>query len=250
MQPNFQSSFIPKGPAAPSTGIPPSSLGRASAHPKDFLTLVGNFIFFLSVAFAVGVFGYKFYLIHSIEKSSSSIEEAKQRLEPEVVAQIVGLNDRILATKTLIDNHSLITPIFSTLQLSTPKSTVSFNSMSYTSTDQGNTINLAGVARDYSSLAVLSDTINQNTSIKNPVFSDLTLNDKGNVTFKFTAQVDSKMLSYRQKLDKDKVSSERLKALVATSTPASTATSSNALAPKATSTIATSTATSTPKKKP
>ncbi|KKW09567.1 MAG: hypothetical protein UY47_C0011G0003 [Parcubacteria group bacterium GW2011_GWB1_49_7] len=65
MGPNFQSSFIPKGPI--SSAIPGAPMGRKTQE-KSLFSFLAWIIFNISVVLALGMFGYKFYLKYSIDQ--------------------------------------------------------------------------------------------------------------------------------------------------------------------------------------
>ena len=59
-------------------------------------------------------------------------------------------------------------------------------------------IKMKGEGLSYTSVALLSDSFNQEPKIKNPIFSDLTLSEKGGVQFSFTGSVDPSVTSYKE----------------------------------------------------
>ena len=68
-------------------------------------------------------------------------------------------------------------------------------------------ISMKGVGSSFSAIAFQSDVFGQsskfgkNKTLKNPVMSDLVLDDLGNVNFTFTATIDSMDVSYDKKLE-------------------------------------------------
>ncbi len=190
MQPQFQSSFIPKGPTA-SNAMP----GVPVRKGRSILSFITTLIFALSVVAAVGVFAYKFYLEYSIKSMAVELETGKSNLEQETVGEIMRLNNRILATENLVDNHMVLSPLFTLLEVSTLRN-VRFTEFDYTSSQNGSEVLLKGVARGYASLALQADLLNKNKNFQNPVFSDLALDEEGNVAFSFRANINSTLLSY------------------------------------------------------
>ncbi|MFZ2484500.1 MAG: hypothetical protein WAX80_02315 [Minisyncoccia bacterium] len=193
MEPKFQSSFIPKGPApSPNTGIP---LGPRRVE-KSFFSFISLVIFSISVLLAIGVFGYKFYLNYRIDKMGTDLENARASLQPEVISELTRLDNRIISANELLSTHRALIPLFEFLEVSTPR-TVRFTEFRYSVSNQGLELIMRGEARGYAALALQADILNKSQYFKNPIFSDLTLNDRGDVRFSFKAIVDPYLVSYR-----------------------------------------------------
>ncbi len=217
MEPKFQSSFIPKGPIALGDNAP---LGRPTRE-RSLLAFLSIMIFSGSVLLAVGVFGYKFYLNYSIASMATELERGRATLQPETVSELTRLNDRILSTEELIDNHLMLSPLFKFLETSTLR-TARFTGFAYVMTEQGLQLTMKGEAKGYSALVLQADLLNKSEYFKNPVFSDLNLDEKGNVGFSFTATVDPELLSYRREVEKLGVPPVLIIVPVATTTAATT----------------------------
>ena len=132
MEPKFQSSFIPRGPASSVVADK-----MANRHEKrsliSFLTLV---VFIISIVLAFGMFGYKYYLKYSINKMSSDLETVKETLQEETIRELTRLNNRVISTRELLDSHQLITPLFEFIEASTPVA-VRFNDFQFYKTERG-----------------------------------------------------------------------------------------------------------------
>lgn len=146
------------------------------------------------------MFGYKYYLGYSIERMTASLEEARRTLEPSVIAELTSLDRRIISTKELVSSHKILSPLLEFLEDSTPLD-VRFRDFSYSSVDGNLEIRLKGEARSYAVLALQADIFSRSDNFKNPIFSDLTLNDRGEVLFSFQATVDPRLLSYERGLE-------------------------------------------------
>ena len=237
MPPKFQSSFIPKGPVGPSV----SSVGVIpQARPvrrHDILSFLAKGIFALSILLAAGVVGYKWYLGYSIGKMSAELDVARQEVASGVTGELIRLNDRIVSTETLIENHRVLSPIFAFLQTSTPKS-VRFSEFNFVE-DMNNEpkVVLKGAAKSYASLALEASVIYKNQDFKNPVFSDIRLDEKGNVTFSLEAGISPELISYTKTVGR-----------VATPATAPVVPVVPVVVATTTKPAATSTATTTPKK--
>lgn len=199
MDPKFQSSFIPKGPIASTitpTGMP---VGR-KVKEKSLLSFLALVIFTFSVVLAMGVFGYKFYLKYRIETMGADLERARATLQPEVIRELTRLDNRIITSRELVAEHQILSPLFEFLEISTPK-TVRFNDFRYTMNEFGIELNLRGEARGYAALALQADIFEKSGYFKNAIFSNLSLNEKGDVRFSFKAIVDPSLVSYQRQIE-------------------------------------------------
>lgn len=194
MEPKFQSSFIPKGPIAGSNAVAPMQARRRERSLFGFVAVV---IFALSFILALATFGYGFYLKYAIKNYEAELESGRAKLESETVKELIRINDRINSTQDLIGSHLLLSPLFKFLEASTIKS-VRFTSFNYGVTKGALELSMRGEARSYSALALQADLFNKGGILKNVVFSDLVLDEKGNVVFSFKAAVDPGALSYQK----------------------------------------------------
>jgi hypothetical protein len=202
MEPSIPTSFIPKRPIDPGTEVSPTrsrSVGLLSL--VTFVIVVGT-----GIAFA-GVYLYEKQLVSQKAKLVQSIGEARDGIGTEFVADMKRLDARISGVKELINNHIVVTPIFEALQATTLRS-IQYKEFSYIiKTDQITKTNslvveLAGSAKNYASIALQSDAFSSNKLIKNPVFSNLTVDDKTrNINFKLSFSVDMTDLSYQAFID-------------------------------------------------
>jgi len=214
MPPKFESSFIPKGPLVSGAGMP-------LTHGKGEHTLLGfiaGLLFAISALSAIGVFGYKFYLNYAIDNMKEELEAGRVALETETLSEITRLNNRLLATEALVDSHLALSPLFKFIDVSTLR-TVRFNDFSFTTNEKGLAVTIEGEAKSYASLALQADLLNKSPYFKEPVFSDLRLDDRGNVAFTFEALVDGGKLSYRKEVEK---LGAKVAPVVATSTATTT----------------------------
>lgn len=197
MEPKFQSSFIPKGPLA-TTGTA-TRISRQSE--RSFLGTLSVFVFILAILAAGGAYGYQWYLQRSIGQMGQSLAAARTTLDPDTINRISSLSQRMTSTKTLLDNHQIISPLFTYLENSTLK-TVQFTKFSYTSGDEGLLLKMDGVARGYNALALQSQIFSSSPYLKNIVFENLSLNDKGDVTFTMSATLDPSVTSFKSEVNR------------------------------------------------
>src|SRR5690348_11946902 len=111
-EPKFQSSFIPKGPVATA-----SPLVTQYAKPKTTIYgLIATLLFVITILLSLGVFGYERYLLSSIGTMGDNLSSARASLQPDTIQTLVNANKRIIGTKTLLANHTALTPFFDYLE--------------------------------------------------------------------------------------------------------------------------------------
>lgn len=196
MEQNFQTSFIPKKPIIEER--------TAAPRPVSFFNVIAIFIFFTMLVTSVGVYFYQNYLVGQITTMDTSLNSAKGRFEPAAIVQLQTLDKRLSAAKEVLAKHIAISPIFQLLQTVTMK-TVRYTSFSYTFvTDKSNKINIkmSGGAVGYRSIALQSDLFTKRKEIIDPIFSNLALDDKGNVLFDLDFSIDSSLIDYKTMLQR------------------------------------------------
>jgi hypothetical protein len=194
MEPNFQTSFIPKKPIVEE---------RATASkPVGLFTIFSLFILFAVLLGSIGLFFYKGILTKDISKMENDLNLAKNRFEPSKITELQVLDKRLRASSEILSHHIAISPVFQALQLLTMK-TVRYTKFSYDLGGERNAkvvIKMSGLAIGYRSIALQSDLFAQNKNLIDPVFSNLTLDDKGNVLFDLEFSVDPSFVDYKQML--------------------------------------------------
>ncbi len=164
----------------------------------DLFSFAASALFTLSIVLAGGVFLYQLFLNYSISQMKGELESARAALEPETVNTLIRLNSRLVSTESLIKNHQIITPIFDFLEISTPK-TVRYTDFNFNNTTKGPELIIQGQAVSYAALAAAAETFDKaDTYFASTVFSDLKLDDKGNVIFTLRTQVKPAALSYER----------------------------------------------------
>ena len=197
MEPNFQTSFIPKKPIVEERAV--------SARPIGFFTVVSIFILFTVILATGGLYLYKANLVKNIAKMENDLNLAKNRFEPSKITELQLLDKRLRASSEILSRHIAITPVFQALQDITMK-TVRYTKFSYDFGDVKDAknarviIKLSGQAVGYRSVALQSDLFAKNKNLIDPVFSNLALDDKGNVLFDLEFLVDPALVDYRQML--------------------------------------------------
>ena len=195
MEQNFQTSFIPKKPMIEERTI--------TSRPISFLTVVSVVIFFTVIIATGALYFYDKVLAKNITKMENDLNLAKNRFEPSKIIQLQILDKRLRASSEILSKHIAISPIFEALQSITLK-TVSYTKFSYDFDDSKNAkikVKMNGVAVGYRSVAFQSDLFAKNKYLIDPVFSNLLLDDKGNVLFDLEFSVDPTFVDYKKMLE-------------------------------------------------
>lgn len=194
MEPNFQTSFIPKKPIVAERARSPRSVG--------FLTLI-TLVIFLTMVFAfLGFYFYKISLVKSIASMEQQLNRANSRFEPAKITQLQTLDKRLRGANQVVTNHMVVSPIFKALSEITMK-TIRYTSFNYSVEPENNSkiaVKLTGQAVGYRSIALQSDLFLKNKNLVNPVFSNLSLDEKGNVLFDLDFLVDPSFVDYKRAL--------------------------------------------------
>jgi hypothetical protein len=192
MEQNFQTSFIPKRPMIEER--------VTTARPVGFLLLASVLFFFAVLIASAGLYFYKGVVEKSISKMENDLLLAKNRFEPSRISQLQVLDKRLKASTEILSDHVAISPIFTALQGVTMKS-VRFTKFSYVfndgTTDAKIRVKMSGVAVGYRSIALQSDLFAKEEYFLDPVFSNLSLDNSGNVLFDLDFAVDPTFVNYK-----------------------------------------------------
>ena len=194
MEPNFQTSFIPKKPIVKERAV--------AARPVGILLLASIFILFVVLLATGGLYFYKGAVAKNIADMENTLVLAKNRFEPSKITELQTLDKRLRASTEILSKHITVTPVFTALNDLTMK-TVRYTKFSYDlGTDKNSTVNIkiSGQAIGYRSIALQSDLLGTNKSFIDPVFSNLTLDNSGNVLFDLEFSVDPDFVNYKQTL--------------------------------------------------
>ncbi|MBP6883979.1 MAG: hypothetical protein KBC06_01990 [Candidatus Pacebacteria bacterium] len=194
MEPNFQTSFIPKKPIVDNRTLPP--------RPVSLVTILSIFLLFTMLVVTGGLYFYKGIVNKRIIQMESDLNLARNRFEPAKITQLQVLDKRLKASSEILNQHIAISPIFQALESITMK-TVRFTKFSYALDKTKDTkvlVTMKGQAVGYRSIALQADLFTKNKYFQDPVFSNLSLDDKGNVLFDLDFAVDPSFVDYKQML--------------------------------------------------
>jgi hypothetical protein len=197
MEPQLPTSFIPKRPIM--MGAPTEDHRSRAVGLLSLITAIVVVATLISFGF---VYVYQRSLSVQKTKLEQSISDARNGVGTDFLADMKRLNSRIAGVKTLLERHIVVSPIFDALQATTLRS-VQYKTFTYEFTTDPATklqmvkVMLSGTAKNYGTIALQSDAFTQSLLIKNPVFSDLTVEDETtSVTFKLTFEVAPSDLSF------------------------------------------------------
>ena len=149
-----------------------------------------------------GLYFYKTIRVKKITELENTLNLAKNRFEPSKIVELQVLDKQLKAASEILSKHSTVIPIFEVLEQLTMK-TVRFTRFSYSLGTEEKLIikvKMSGVAIGYRSIALQSDLFAKNKNLIDPVFSNLTLDNSGNVVFDLEFSVDPNFVNYQQAL--------------------------------------------------
>lgn len=184
--------------------IPKKNFGKKNSNDsyKNMFLLVAIFIFCFSLVFAIGVFFYKSFLVGEIANKKIILEREKGNMELDLIQKISRFDKRIDITTQLLDKHITLIPLFDFLKDNTLKS-IMYDKFSFEKTKGVYYLKLSGKANDYEAVALQADILGKSKDILDPVFSNLGVNNEGNVIFNVEMNFDPRFLSYRDNFKKE-----------------------------------------------
>lgn len=190
-----QTSFIPKRPLTKDSVV--------RDEPIGIFVMLTTVIFFLSLLSGIGVYFYKILVQNEIKNSSVSLERAEKAFDPALIVELERLDKRIESAKQILGKHVVITPIFRLLE-DTTIPLVRFNRFNYALSSSGEIeLTLSGETRGYAYVAGQSDLLGKSKYITQHIFSNLNLDNSGNVTFDLFAVVDPSLVSYASFINRE-----------------------------------------------
>jgi hypothetical protein len=190
-----KTSFIPQ------KSLNPVSTGRRK--PSVSLFFIGSVIIFIvAIALSIGAFSYKKILEQGIEKKAVSLQRAREAFDPGLIENLTRLDSKIEATKDLLDSHISLTPLFDFLEEFTLKN-IKFDSfnLSLQGSSDKITLSIEGQAINYATIVAQSDLLGQSRFLKDQIFSNVSLDSSGNVSFSLDAKIDPKLTSFRSSVE-------------------------------------------------
>lgn len=188
--------------------IPRQSLVKKfepARQPVSIVALVSILIFLISLAVYGGVFFYDRYLEQTINAPCpsddptstggcglvASIDRVQRATDEKLLLEFQRLDAKLREADKLLKDHSDIVKLLDNIGQLTLKS-IRYKRFEF----KGATITVDGVASSYEDIALQSKVLTSQPTIKSFIFSDLNLDDRGNVTFKLSATIDPAVTNY------------------------------------------------------
>lgn len=192
MDARFQPSFIPKQPIAQ---LSPSGPAHVSV-----LYVVALIVFILTLGLVAGVLISEHLLNQDIAALNQQITDARQSFEISTIQELQRVSERLDVASQLVSRHVALSKFFEALQAATYQN-VSFSSLSAQSNDAGGfTVKLAGIAGSYNSMILQSEKFDALPFLTGQQFSNFSLDNRGDVSFSFTASINPALVNYAQYL--------------------------------------------------
>lgn len=194
MEPQFQTSFVPKKINEPK----PVNQRVSGGGGSRLLTIISLIVFLGSLASIGGAYLYRASLEANVAEYKESLELARRAFQPELLSEIREIDRRMKSATKILENHIAVSPIFKLLgELTLP--TIRYSDFSYEVKGENKNlveVQLSGEAQGYTFIALQSEIFDNNEEIKNPIFSNLSLDQDGNVDFSLTFNVNRNFVLY------------------------------------------------------
>lgn len=187
LPPTIPTSFVPKQPVA--------TQARRKRAPLGIFYYGALFLVGVAVVGAGLTFGYSTYLNSLRDARKASLASAEDNISKSEVEEFIRLRDRIQASESLLNQHVVISRFFDVLEGITLKN-VRFQSLiASVGNDRVTKIEMRGVARSFNALAAESSAFAAEKRVKRAIFSNISADKNGVVTFTLKAELDSKLIT-------------------------------------------------------
>lgn len=187
--PNIPTSFVPRAPLAErGNSTDGGIMGTLSVAAYVLLGVV--------FVLALGVFIYGRVLSATLASRDAALAKAEAAIDPATVEGFVRLRNRINSSQTLLANHVMFSGFFASLGTLLPAN-VRFTSLHISVDANGKAkVEGTGVARSFNTLAATSAAFATDGRIKDVIFSKISVNRDGSVSFGISAMLDPKLLLF------------------------------------------------------
>lgn len=185
--PTIPTSFVPKQPV--------QTTRRARSGTNLFM-FAAFLIAGLSFVAAGAVFGYQKYLEALHEKRAAELKAAEESISRSTVEEFIRLRDRFIATDRILDQHVALSQFLDLLEGVTLQN-VQFGTLDIVvEDDRSATISMKGTARNFNALAAESAAFAAEKRIRRAIFSSITVNDNGSVSFSLAAELEPEIVTW------------------------------------------------------
>lgn len=184
---NFQSSFIPK--ESPTEEVfKKKKVGMAG--------VLAISLFVSAIVVAGGLYFYKGIVKSDLKSLELELSEAEKNIDKKTINELDLFSKKLNVAKAIVTKHQVVSKFLENLASSTVSS-VQFTNFNYDNLENGKlTVHLQGKATSYASVALQEEVFSKNEYFKSLAFSNLTLADKGLVSFDLAISVDAKISTY------------------------------------------------------
>lgn len=185
LPPTVPTSFVPKQPVATT---------RRARNGANLFVVAATFIAAFTVLMAAGVFGYQKFLESAHAKKEKQLTEAEAAINRDAVEDFIRLQDRLVSAETLLTQHVALSQFLSILESVTALN-VKFDSLEVAiQPDRSAKISMKGKAATFNALAAESAAFAAEKRIRRAIFSGISANDTGGVSFTLTAELDPRLV--------------------------------------------------------
>ncbi len=193
MEPKFQTSFIPKKPISS-----PDGTGISVVRRTNLFSIVAAVFFVMTILVSLAMFLYKNILTEQIKQADISVAEARKAYEPEIIQELIDVSTKIKSSEKLLEQHIVVSEVLRLFEELTLRR-MRFDDFAYV--NNGITLpelKMRGEVQSYNALAQQQEIFFDNTYLKEPRFSGMTLRENGFVSVNFETKLDPSLVSYKQ----------------------------------------------------
>lgn len=187
MASDFQSSFIPKEPVTEEV---------FKKKKAGILGVIGVSLFISSLVAYGAMFAYKSIIKSDIKTLQFDLAESEKNIDKKTIKEMSDFSKKLNLIRSIVDKHKISSAFLATLASSTVNQ-VQFDQFSYNETADGSlSVSMRGSAASYASVALQENVFSKNEYFRSVSFSNLTLAEKGFVSFDVDIIVDPKISIY------------------------------------------------------
>ncbi len=180
-------------------------MGSRAKTPVSLLFLAAVLVTSIAVVGSGLLFGYKYVTQQQITTKQNELVEKEKSFDYDAMNEVVRIDKKIKAVEGLIANHTAVSNLFSLLEENTLRN-LRFTSFdfSYLAKDKI-AVTMSGEATSFGVVAKQAEAfslITGNNGFSDSIFSDLNVNERGNVVFSFLTSVNPLAVSYLDNYNK------------------------------------------------
>ncbi len=190
---------MPLPPTIPTSFVPHSPGTAPRTFRTDFIGVFGVIAYFILavvMALSIGVFVYGGMLSTQKESKDAELKQAEDQISRKTAESFIRLHNRIISSESLLDNHVAFSRFFKKFTVLLP-ATIRFSAL-HVSVEATGKIKIvgSGTAKSFNSLANTSNSFSKSNTIKDAIFSNVTINKDNSVSFALSAFIDKAEIVY------------------------------------------------------